>query len=46
MRRWRIMRKETRREDDRGGEDPGERRFIYLGAGYFLDRKTGRLIAL
>jgi hypothetical protein len=46
MRRWRIMRKETQREDDRGGEDPGERRFIYLGAGYFLDRKTGRLIAL
>ena len=40
------MKKDNRREDDRGREDPGEGRFIYLGAGYFLDRKTGRLIAL
>jgi hypothetical protein len=40
------MRKDTWRKDDRGGEDLGERRFVYLGAGYFLDRKTGRLIAL
>lgn len=40
------MKKDNRREDDRGREDPGERRFVYLGAGYFLDRQTGRLIAL
>ena len=40
------MRKNTRRDEDRGREEPGERRFIYLGAGYFLDRKTGRFIAL
>ena len=40
------MRKDTRRDEDRRREDSGERRFVYLGAGYFLDRKTGRLIAL
>jgi hypothetical protein len=40
------MRKDTPRVDDSGREDPGERRFFYLGAGYFLDRKTGRVIAL
>ena len=38
------MRKNNRDEDrERGG--PGERRFFYLGAGYFFDRKTGRVIA-
>ena len=40
------MNEDNWREDDRGREDPGEKRFVYLGAGYFLDRKTGRLIAL
>lgn len=40
------MRKDTRLDEDRVRDDPGERRFIYLGAGYFLDRKTGRFIAL
>ena len=39
------MRTNTRRDEDRGRE-ASERRFVYLGAGYFLDRKTGRLIAL
>ena len=39
------MRRNTRKEEDRGRE-ASERRFVYLGAGYFLDRKTGRVIAL
>jgi hypothetical protein len=39
------MRKNNR-DEDREREGPGERRFFYLGAGYFLDRKTGRVIAL
>jgi hypothetical protein len=40
------MRKDNRRNEDREREGSGERRFYYLGAGYFLDRKTGRVIAL
>ncbi len=40
------MRKDNRRNEDRERERSGERRFYYLGAGYFLDRKTGRVIAL
>ncbi len=39
------MRMDTRQKD-RESNDSGERRFVYLGAGYFLDRKTGRVIAL
>jgi hypothetical protein len=40
------MRRDTQRKNGRGEEDSSERRFVYLGAGYFLDRKTGRVIAL
>ena len=40
------MRRDTQRDEDRGQDDHGERRFVYLGAGYFLDRKTGRFIAI
>ncbi len=39
------MRK-TKRSQDRRREDAVEERFIHLGSGYFLDRETGRVVAL
>lgn len=34
------------RRQDRRREEPIEERFVHLGSGYFLDRQTGRVLAL
>jgi hypothetical protein len=35
-----------RSRQDRGRKDSIEERFLHLGSGYFLDRETGRVVAL
>jgi hypothetical protein len=39
-------RKAQRENEDASRERPAQTRFVNLGGGFFLDRKTGQVIAL
>ena len=40
------MRRDEQQRRKRSQPDPLEERFIHLGAGYFLDRQSGRVLVI